>query len=127
MKKVEFSVERTNTGYSAYTTAPGLGIAVVGETLPELKANMVEAVNLYFEDSGQVITEADLKVTLDLPQFFGFYKIINASALATRLGMPQSLLAQYINGTKKPSQERTNKILEGVRQLGRELAEMDFG
>jgi predicted RNase H-like HicB family nuclease len=126
MKRIEFSVERTNTGYSAYTTDDKLTVAVVGETLPELKANMVEALNLHFEDSGKTFTEADLRVTVDLPQFFTFYKVINASGLAARLGMPQSLLAQYINGSKKPSPKQVNRILEGVRAVGRELLEMQF-
>ncbi len=126
MKPIEFSVERTSTGYSAYTTADDLAVAVVSETLAGLKANMVEALTLHFEDEGRTFTEADLKVTLDLPQFFAFYKIINASALAARIGMPQSLLAQYIGGGKKPSAKQTARILEGVRELGRELAEMDF-
>ena len=35
---------------------------------------------------------------------------LNASAIARRLGMSQSLFAQYISGTKKPSQERVNLI-----------------
>ncbi|MDO7888193.1 helix-turn-helix domain-containing protein [Hymenobacter cheonanensis] len=126
MAKIEFSVERTNTGYSAYTTADNLAVAVVGATLPELKANMVEALTLHFEGEGRTFTEADLKIVLDLPQFFDFYKVINVSALAARLGMSQSLLAQYIGGQKKPSPKQTARILDGVRAVGRELAEMDF-
>lgn len=40
---------------------------------------------------------------------------LNASAIARRLGMSQSLFAQYISGTKKPSQERVNLILETIK------------
>jgi predicted RNase H-like HicB family nuclease len=124
MSKLEFIVERTNTGYSAYATEHN--VYTVGDTLQQLKANMVEALNLHFEETGKVVTEADLQVTLDLPQFFAFYKVINAKALAARIGMPQSLLAQYISGHKKPSSKQTARILEGVRSVGRELAEIDF-
>ena len=46
--------------------------------------------------------------------------------LAARIGMLQSLLAQYIGGRNKPSAKQTARILEGVREVGRELAEMDF-
>lgn len=126
MAKIEFSVERTSTGFSAYTTADDLTVAVVGETLAELKANMLDALTLHFEDEGRTFVEGDLKVTLDLPQFFEFYKVINVSALAARIGMPQSLLAQYIGGQKKASTKQTARILEGVRAVGRELAAMDF-
>jgi predicted RNase H-like HicB family nuclease len=126
MAKIEFSVERTATGFSAYTTADDLAVAVVGETLAELKTNMVDALALHFEGEGRTFTTDDLKVGLDLPQFFEFYKVINVSALAVRIGMPQSLLAQYIGGQKKPSAKQTARILEGVRAVGRELAEIDF-
>jgi hypothetical protein len=71
---------------------------------------MLEAMNLHFEAKGKTFTEADLKITLDLPQFFEFYKVINAKALSERIGMNQSLLAQYIKGIKKPSSNQTLKI-----------------
>ena len=49
---------------------------------------------------------------------------LNASAVARKLGISQSLFAQYISGTKKPSEKRLNEILTTVRAIGRELAEL---
>jgi hypothetical protein len=98
----------------------------VGKSLDELKSNILEAMNLLLEESGKNVTEDDLKITLDLPQFFEFYKVINAKALSERIGMNQSLLAQYIKGVKKPSSAQTNRILKGVQQVGRELAAVQF-
>jgi predicted RNase H-like HicB family nuclease len=98
----------------------------VGATLEEIKANIIEVSNLYFEEQGKSVTENDLKITLDLPQFFEFYKVINAKALSERIGMNQSLLAQYIIGVKKPSATQTQQILRGVQQIGKELAEINF-
>lgn len=49
---------------------------------------------------------------------------INASAVARRLGMKQSLLAAYINGTKKPSAQREQIIVNELRQIGKELTEL---
>ena len=46
---------------------------------------------------------------------------LNASAIARRLGMAQSLLAQYISGSKKPSKEREDLILNEIRKVGAEL------
>lgn len=46
---------------------------------------------------------------------------LNASAIARRMGMSQSLLAQYIRGTKKPSPEREKAILDEVRTIAKEL------
>ena len=49
---------------------------------------------------------------------------LNASAIARRLGISQSLFAQYISGAKKPSDKRMNEILASMRAIGRELAEL---
>lgn len=56
-----------------------------------------------------------------ISRFFLSHPEINASAIARRLGMQQSLLASYINGTKKPSKEREELIMAEVRALGAEL------
>jgi len=124
MKKTEVIVERTRTGYSAY--ASKYPVYTTGKSLDQLKANIIEAINLHFSEKGSIITEKNLKITLDLPQFFMFYKVINAKALSERIGMNQSLLAQYIKGIKKPSSAQTQRILKGIRQVGRELAEIEF-
>ena len=122
--KIEIIVEKTNTGYSAYTEK--YPVYTVGNSLEEIKANILDAVNLYFEKTGKILTENDLKIVLDLPQFFEFYKVINAKALSERIGINQSLLAQYIKGIKKPSQAQTKRILKGVQQVGKELAAIQF-
>lgn len=122
--KIEMIVEKTRTGYSAY--AEKYPVFTVGKTLEELKSNMIESLNLYFGRKKELLTERDLKVTLDLPQFFEFYKVINAKALSERIGMNQSLLAQYIKGIKKPSANQKTRILKGVQQVGHELASIHF-
>ena len=122
--KVDITIERTKTGYSAY--ADKYAVYTVGKSLNELKLKMIEALNLYFESKGEVLEEKDLRIHLDLPQFFEFYKVINAKALSERIGMNQSLLAQYINGTKKPSSQQTQRILKGVQQVGKELASIQI-
>ena len=122
--KIEIIVERTKTGYSAY--AKKYAVFTTGKDLPELKANILDALNLYFDESGSALKESDLKITLDLQQFFEFYKIINAKALSERIGMNQSLLAQYISGKKKPSVTQAERILKGVQKVGKELAEIKF-
>ena len=124
MKKITIIVEKTETGYSAYSE--NYPVYTVGNNLDELKFNILEAFSLYFEELPNKITLDDLKITLDLPQFFQFYKVINAKALSERIGMNQSLLSQYINGNKKPSPTQTQKILKGVQQIGRELSEIGF-
>ena len=46
---------------------------------------------------------------------------LNASAIARRLGLAQSLLAQYISVTKHPSKERMEMMKSEIRKIGEEL------
>ena len=122
--KIEIIVEKTRTGYSAY--AEKFPVYTVGKSLEELKSNILESINLYTARSGKTVDEKDLRIMLDIQQFFEFYKVINAKALSDRIGMNQSLLAQYIKGIKKPSPKQANRILKGIQQVGKELASIRF-
>jgi hypothetical protein len=57
-----------------------------------------------------------------ISRIFLTYPELNASAIARRIGIQQSLLASYIRGTKKPSSARENEIINAVREFGKELA-----
>jgi len=124
--KVKITVIKEDTGYSANTLVSGNFIATEAETFEELKANVLEAVNLTFEGLGHTYSIEEIQFEYDLESFFDFYKVINAKALSERIGMNQSLLAQYIKGIKKPSATQTKRILQGVQQIGRELTEVRF-
>jgi hypothetical protein len=65
--------------------------------------------------------EYDDPEPVGISKFFLSHPEINASAIARRLGIQQSLFAAYINGTKKPSKEREELILNEIRALGAEL------
>lgn len=56
-----------------------------------------------------------------ISRVFLMHPELNASAVARRLGISQSLMAQYINGMKKPSREREQLILSEVKAIGKEL------
>ena len=99
-------------------------IATEAENFEELKSSILESLNLTFEDKDTIYTINDIRFEYDLESFFDFYKVINAKALSERIGMNQSLLAQYIRGLKKPSPAQTKRILRGVQQIGKELTEV---
>ena len=122
--KIEVMIEKTKTGYSAYTEK--FPVYTVGSSLEELKINILEALNMHFEQQSRTISEKDLKITLDLPQFFQYYKVINVESLSERIGINQQILSQYINGSKKPTLTQTQRILKGVQQVGNELAAIRF-
>ncbi|MBR4064341.1 MAG: DUF2442 domain-containing protein [Tidjanibacter sp.] len=55
---------------------------------------------------------------------FQKFPFLNVSEIARSLGMHKSLLSKYIYGTKKPSKEREKEILEALREMGRQLANL---
>jgi hypothetical protein len=124
--KIRMTVTKEDLGYSAYTLVNDISINTQGDTFEELKEMILDAVNLSFEDKGLIYTIEEIQFEYDLESFFDFYKVINAKALSMRIGMNQSLLAQYIKGNKKPSVAQTKRILQGVQEIGRELSEVRF-
>ncbi|MFK7786600.1 MAG: type II toxin-antitoxin system HicB family antitoxin [Crocinitomicaceae bacterium] len=123
-KKIAITVEKTTTGYSAF--ADQEDVFSTGKTIPELYQNLIEALNLAYEDNGVEITRDNLKLRLDLKQFFQYYRVLNATFLAEHIGMNPTLLSQYVRGKKTPSEKQTDKILSGIQSIGRELSELSF-
>lgn len=123
-KKIVMVIEKTKTGFSAYSEI--YPIFTTGKTIPELINNSIEATNLYFEDSGEEIVKDKIKFEIDFKQFFQYYKVINSKFLANRIRMNPTLLSQYVQGYKKPSEKQKMKILTGIHQIGKELSEIEL-
>lgn len=120
------TVTKEGRGFSAHVALPGNFVGTQAETISQLKKQVLDAVNLSFEKRRICYTEDEIIFKPDLQSFFASYRVVNAKALSDRIGMNQSLLAQYIKGIKKPSAAQTKRILSGVRQVGRELASLQF-
>ena len=59
--------------------------------------------------------------TTALYKFFMSHPELNVSAVARRMGISQSLMAQYISGKKNPSKERNDLIIDTIHRIGLEL------
>ncbi len=123
-KKIKLVVEKTETGFSAF--CEDYPIYTTGRTIAELIDNAFEATNLYFEDKKIQLSHENLKFEIDFKQFFQYYKVINSKFLASKIGMNPTLLSQYVQGHKKPSESQTEKILSGIQQIGKELSEINL-
>ena len=123
-KKIKIIVEKTKTGFSAYSS--DYPIFTTGKTIADLIDNIDEAANLYFEDNKTKITLENLKFEIDFKQFFQYYRVINSKFLADKIGMNPTLLSQYVQGHKKPSETQTEKILLGIHKIGQELSEINL-
>jgi predicted RNase H-like HicB family nuclease len=123
-KKITMIVEKTNTGFSAFSN--DYPLYTTGRTIPELIDHAFEALELFFEDDKIKVTRENLKFEIDFKQFFQYYKVINSKFLAEKIGMNPTLLSQYVQGHKKPSETQTEKILYGIHQIGQELSEINL-
>ena len=74
--------------------------------------------SFYYED-----TKAPMP---GIQSIFLLHPELNISACARRMGIQQSLLASYIKGTKKPSKEREELILNTLRKIGKELSSISL-
>ena len=123
-KKITLIVEKTDTGFSAYSD--NYPVFTTGKTIPELIDNAFEACGLYFEADNIKLTHENIKFEIDFKQFFQYYKVLNSRFLADKIGMNPTLLSQYVQGHKKPSITQTEKILTGIHQIGQELSEINL-
>ncbi len=86
-----------------------------------------------FETSAYGIHWPDIDEDLSYEGFFREKKVnplydlfmnhpeLNASAIARRMGISQSLFARYISGTKNPSAKRMKEIFQTINLIGDEL------
>jgi predicted RNase H-like HicB family nuclease len=123
-KKITIIVEKTDSGFSAYSEK--YPIFTTGKTIPDLIDNAYEAVNFYFEEQSIQVSHENLKFEIDFKQFFQYYRVLNSKFLAEKIGMNPTLLSQYVQGRKKPSDKQTKKILMGIHQIGQELSEINL-
>ena len=119
-KKILVIIEKTDTGFSAYSE--DYPVFTTGESMNELLENTNEAFTLYFEDKKNYTHQ--IYYEIDFKQFFQYYKVINSKALAEKIGMNPTLLSQYVRGHKRPSGQQSRRILYGINKIGQELAEM---
>jgi hypothetical protein len=122
-KKIKVSIERSGKGFSAH--AKHFPVQAKGDSIPEIRKDIIERLNSHQSKNGKKnLKKVELSFQLDLPAFFHFYKIINAKALSERIGMHQSLLAQYISGKKTPSPVQMERIVDGVKEIAEELRDV---
>lgn len=96
---------------------------------PEQRADYeLGAFGIHWEDIDEDVSyesfEYDDPEPTGISRLFLTHPEINASAVARRMGMQQSLLAQYIRGIKKPSKEREQAILATIHEIGQELCKL---
>lgn len=107
------------------------------EAYPELEEASVEQRNDFFiDEDGMAIRwealDADMHISSfyetsepdernEVAAMFRRFPWLNVSEVARYLGINKSLLARYIYGISKPSEQRLTQIREALHVFGREL------
>jgi len=100
-------------------------------TNTQRKKYRVSALGLHWDDLDEDISFEsfqwkDPETNNPVEKAFSKLPELNRSQVASRMGIPQSTLASYINGTKIPSQNRLREIQETLHKIGKELMEIEI-
>src|SRR5690606_5447292 len=122
--KIDIKLEFTKSGYSAYCL--DYNVTTTASNKNELINNLIEAINFYLEDEDRYVTIENLNIEIDFNQFFGYFSYLKTKEIAAKIGMNSSLLTQYIRGVKTPSKKQAEKIINGIRTIGKELSQIEL-
>ena len=121
---IDVTIEARENGF--YALAHTLNVSAEAKNMEALTKNLLEALSKYYEDKGFWVDYDNLRLRLDIPQFFQHYRVLNAKFLAKRIGMNPTLLSQYVRGFKEPSPKQMNRIIKGINEIGKELAGLEW-
>lgn len=130
MRQVFVIIERAENNYSAYVEGVD-GVIAVGNSLDEIKMNMLEAIRILVEDCIELGCdvpeefkgEYEISFKMDVKTLFEYYNgIFTKSGLEKLTGINQKQLWHYASGSSKPRQEQLLKIEKALHKLGAELA-----
>lgn len=133
MKQIRIILEKSSTGYSAYS--PDFdGIFTAAPTFEEVQENIKEVIEAqaeYLLEKGETekhdaLVNATIDYQLDIQQFFDHYAMINKSAFADYIGMNASQLRKISKGIVSLSDEKALQIQKGLHKLAEELRAVHF-
>jgi len=132
MKIIKVTIERGADNYGGYSeNVPGIYGA--GDTVNEVKQNIMEAIELLKENNSdenipdELKGEYKLHFHLDLVSLLSYYKGIFTNAALERItGINQKQLQHYSTGLKKPRIQQRKKIENALHNLGEELLSIEL-
>ena len=79
--------------------------------------------------SGWEDTKLDLKedgirvpeLEIDVGALFNYYDFINVAGVSREIGVSEAVMRQYAVGTRRPSQERKQLIVQGIKSLAKKI------
>lgn len=129
MYTLKIIIERADSNYSAYIDGID-GIIATGQTVDDIKTNMIEAINAFIEECKELGCEIpeelrgdyDFNFKMDVKSILEFYSGIFSKAGLERItGINQKQLWHYASGNRNPRPEQSMKLESALHKLGEEL------
>lgn len=129
MKTLRIIIERADNNYSAYIDGVD-GIVTTGNTIDEIKANMVSAIETFVTECKELGCEIpenlkgeyELSFKMDVKSLLDFYSGIFSKAGLERItGINQKQLWHYASGGRNPRPAQIMKLERALHKLGEEL------
>ena len=134
MNQISVVLEKTNTGYSAYS--PDVpGCIATGKTVNLVKKEFAEALEFHIKgitEDGDPLPDAlqgeyMLSFKTDIQTFFAWMNgVMTKTGVANIAGLNRDLVNHYANGRRKPSQKQLIKIETALQDFGREMSQIRF-
>ena len=70
---------------------------------------------------GIEVPPIDIKYKFDIGALFNYYDFINVAGVSREIGISSAVMRQYATGARKPSQERKEQIIKGIKALAKKI------
>lgn len=126
MKNIKIVIEKSENFYWAFADNMQ-GITAGGETVQEVKNNILESIEIQKELGNIPNEKYELSYKYDMESLLTYYKgILSNPAIEKITGINQKQIHHYASGLKKPRLEQRKKIEEGLHKLGKELLAIEL-
>lgn len=128
MEKVIARVEREvgERNFSCYMKVESVNASVLGRgnTANAAIADMLqgwEDTKADLKEDGIDVSPIEIEYTFDIGALFNYYDFINVAGVSRKIGISSAVMRQYATGARKPSQERKEQIVKGIKSLAKKM------
>ena len=128
MEKVIARVEREvgEKNFSCYMKVESVNAGVLGQgnTASMAIADMLqgwEDTKADLKEDGIDVSPIEVEYTFDIGALFNYYDFINVAGVSREIGISSAVMRQYATGVRKPSKERKEQIINGIKSLARKM------
>lgn len=112
--------------FSCYMNVEELKTGVLGlgssakAAIDDMLSGWQDAVADLKED-GIEVPELEIEYRFDVGSLFSYYDFVNIAGLAREIGVNPSVMRQYAMGARKPSADRKEQIIVGMKSLAAKM------